>query len=244
MEDRAREAWVEAGIEEVMLPSGVEVGLILPTLAELIRAGVFSGQLRAVAMRAAAEPEADEARQQRQAATTALMARAVRRIRAPLADVEPDGRWQAWKARHLSVLLRVFPVRTRQRMTPWEPFRLTAEDLDPDAPKIPSVDREALERLVLHVQTPAMVDTISRLARELITREEAQAILDRESARGLDAWRPFRPERSGMAHGVVRQDMGYGSGTPPWDHRSNRGLRGQRGAGDPAAHATGSGPTG
>lgn len=244
MADRAREAWVEAGTEEAMLPSGVEVGLVLPTLAELIRAGVFSGQLRAAAMRAAAEPESDESRAQSQAATAALIVRAVRRIRAPVGDLEPDGPWQAWKARHLSVLLRVFPVRSRQRMTPWEPFRLTVADLDVDEPRIPPVDREALERLVLHVQTPAMVDTLSRLARELITREEAQAVLDREATRGLDAWRPFRPERSGVAHRPLGAHLGHGPVAAARDHRSDRGLRGQRGAGDPAAPAAGPGQAG
>lgn len=192
--DAAR-AWQAAGADVVMLPSGVEVQLRLPTVAGLAMRGALPAMLTNLALRYAGDG-----------------------VDVPQLSAEERAKWDALE-REL-VCDAIHGVRP-PGFDEFERWRPRPDDLAAQPPAIPSVDLESLIGLVLRLQTPVQVDSLSRVAHGLIDADEATRRMSGEEAATLDGWSRFRDQRRGADGGRVGQD----EPRPPKRAARNRGAR-------------------
>ena len=192
--------WLEAGTEKVLLPSGTAVLWEPTTVAQLMVRGALPGYLRAMALQFGGDG----------------------------VDVEklPDddkGKWRDLVALFIVEAVRALAMPGAAEFTS---YRLTPEQVDPDNPRMPRADAEALHHLAVHLRTVAEVNATSRLAvmeREIRkaveggasdetirTMQEQQReaanyysrILQREAVSGIAGWLSFRGNDRGADSGA------------------------------------------
>ncbi len=183
-------AWMAAGTITVMLPSEMQVKVEETSVPQLMVRGVFPSYLRSMAdqfMGDGVDPSK--------------------------LDAGETAKWKemvALLARHM----------VREVALPgsddFAPYMLTPEQVNDDDPRMPRVDLEALQHMVLHLRSPREVDATSRLAamhRQMTTAIERGAsneeivllrtelevkaaeynrIAQKEAAESLFGWATFR----------------------------------------------------
>jgi hypothetical protein len=214
--EEALAAWQAAGTDIILLPSGVEARLDIPTLGRMLARGILPGHLRALALKVNS-PEGVK-----------------------LASLSEDETRDWDELEQLMIADCVIAIRPPgfKKLTP---FRLSPEDVAADPPKLPRVDLEALRNIVLRIRTPKQIDALSRLAFGQMTREDATLIVDKEQVNTIVAWATFRDERRRAGMRAQRKSVGKPAVDPAGDNRAARRLRRRRGAGaatdEPAAAA-------
>jgi hypothetical protein len=205
-------AWMNAGTLAVMLPSGVQVRWEPTSIADLMVRGVLPGYLRSVAAQLYDSSE-------------------------PLTD-EEQVKWKEMVALLIRTSVREVAL---PGSDDFEPFHLSAAQVNDDDPRMPRVDLEALQHLALHLRTPREVDATSRVAflyRRLdeavergasddeldLLRQEIDAkvseyrrIIEKEAAHALLGWGDFRGVLRGSGDSSQRQDVGRAP-VEPADH--------------------------
>jgi hypothetical protein len=212
-------AWMNAGTSTVMLPSGVQVRWEPTSVADLMVRGVLPGYLRSVA----AQLYADESK--------------------PLTDDE-QAKWKEMVALLIRTSVREVALPGSDE---FEPYQLSAAQVNDDDPRMPRVDLEALQHLALHLRTPREVDATSRVATlyrrldeaaergasddelDLLRQEielkagEYRRIIEKEAAHAVLGWADFRGLLRRAGNGDQRQDVGRAA-VQPADHLG-RGAR-------------------
>jgi hypothetical protein len=218
MTDRsaAMAAWTAAGTQLVMLPSSVEVRVDLPSIPALIASGQMPGYLRSMAMKVVGSEEIDPA---------------------ALTDEDRE-RWDEFERLLISQTVVAFKPPGMDE----QPGRITMDDLKADPCPIPRDDLLAIRNMALRIQTPAMVDAMSRLVAmhtdlrlaieaglddpdEIGQREaaikakgdEVDDIVRREAVNTLEGWASFRRLGGRAAAGVTGEDVGS-EAIQPRDH--------------------------
>ncbi len=195
-------AWMQAGTETVMLPSGVQVRWEPTNVTELMLRGIMPGYLRSMAIQFTDQgvnpSELDEAESKRwKEMVSLLIIEGVREVAMPGTDE-------------------------------FEPIRLTPAQVNDADPRMPRVDLEALQHLVLHLRTPLEVNATSRMAQleleyreaeerdaseeeleALRVRNESKAaeyarVIQKEASSSLAGWASFRD----LGRSIVAGDPG------------------------------------
>lgn len=213
-------AWSAASSDLIMLPSGVEVRLDLPSVASLLVSGAMPSALRALAMQFVGDGVEPDA-------------------------LDPEEKKQWTDLEHLLVSESVVAIKPPGFDEP-QPFRLTIEDLARDPMPVPRHDYLALRDIVLHIRTIKQVDALSRVAAMEVELEEARErgatddevaameariaekaqwaarVVESERVNSIEGWMPFRPEGGFAAAGADSEDMGHAP-VQPADHLGRGG---------------------
>jgi len=198
-------AWMKAGTETVMLPSGVQVRWEPTHVTELMLRGIMPGYLRSMALQFAGD-----------GVTPSEM------------KGEDESNWK-----ELVSLLIIEGVRevAMPESDEFEAIRLTPAQVNDADPRMPRVDLETLQHLVLHLRSPLEVNATSRMAQlereyreaeergadddelaALRERNETKAtefarIISKEASSSLTGWAAFRDLGRSIVAGTASPDM-------------------------------------
>lgn len=162
----ARERWVAAGYEEVVLPSGFKVRGVRPTSRDLLLANLLPGELSARVMAAEGKKGTDT----------------------PLTPEERAATIQAQRIEAAAFVRQVWD----EESGAWEPGTFTADDLN--AAGMDPRDVDALEDIVLFRRTPDQITASTLAAQGEITDEEAATVAREEAGDTVDGQAAFRDD--------------------------------------------------
>ena len=216
-QDEVLAALNAAGTELVMMPSGVEYQIEQTPVLEMVRSGLLTGALRAVALKIAGEGLDQNALQPGEQAAWDELQRAM------------ICRWVrgfAWTCSCEPCVSR----RAKAKLEPMElrPWKLTPEILAADPPQISRVDLAALSDMVLYLRTPRQIDALSRVAHEQMSADEALAVEREEVPRTVAGWSSFRGLGAGARVGVRGEVLGDDAGGADRPNRAARRAAAQR----------------
>ena len=177
--DEVLAAWQAAGTEELMLPTGTEIRMLLPGPGALARLGLSPTTLLTIAAHRTGEIE-----------------------HGGMSDED----WARWEAK-IAVLIcdSVLAIKP-PGFDDFAEWTFSPDDLKQH--RVPPVDHDALVSLVTTFETPAQVDARSRVVHRGMSVSHAARIFAREEARTIPGWGEFIESEQGLMVALTARTFG------------------------------------